>query len=219
MVDFSGLDAKEAVRLQNELRLRVVMNNAFEKVDTVAGVDVGIKEGMATAAVVVISYPALEVIEYAISVRPVEFPYVPGLLAFREIPAIIDAFEKLKHTPDMLMVDGQGYAHPRRFGLACHLGVELDLPSIGCGKTRLIGDYREPARAKGSTEPLMDKREVVGRIVRTKDGVKPLFVSIGHRIDLDTAVKLVIGCVKRRRLPEPISIAHDVAGGNSAKRP
>jgi deoxyribonuclease V len=174
-------------------------------------VDISVKD-RARAAIVVMSFPGLKVVERVTAERPIEFPYVPGLLAFREIPSILDAFARLSTRPDLLLVDGHGYAHPRRFGIACHLGVELDLPSIGCGKSLFVGEHAEPGRRRGSRTPLRREGETIGSVVRTRDGVRPIYVSVGHRIGLAAAVRIVLACCARYRLPEPIRFADMLAG-------
>ena len=181
---------------------------------TVAGVDIGIRGDTARGAVVVLSWPGLEELESVVAEQPVRFPYVPGLLGFREVPCLLEAFERLKTRPDVALVDGQGLAHPRRFGVACHLGVVLDLPTVGVGKSRLVGEHREPGPRRGARVRLLHEGEVIGAVVRTRDGVKPLYVSIGHRVDLDTAVRLVLRSARRFRLPEPIRAAHLAASGS-----
>ncbi|VAX22466.1 Endonuclease V [hydrothermal vent metagenome] len=211
-VDYSHITTAKARELQDKLAKLVIKKTTFSDINVVAGIDVSIRNNRAIAAIVALSIPKLEVLEKAIAVRPVEFPYVPGLLAFREAPVIFEAFDKLKIVPDILVVDGQGYAHPRRLGLACHLGVELDLPSIGCAKSRLTGIHREPGQKRGSRVALTDKGETIGAVVRTRENVKPVYISIGHRIDLDTAVKLILRLCSRYRLPEPIREAHKTAG-------
>jgi len=201
-----------AVALQRELAGRVIRETTGGPPETIAGVDISVRDDEARAAIVVATYPALEPIESAIAVRPVEFPYVPGLLGFRELPSILDAYEKLRGEVDMLLVDGHGLAHPRRFGIACHLGVELDRPAIGCAKSLLVGEYREPGLRRGSSTQLRHRGEVIGRVLRTRDGVRPVFVSIGHRVDLDTAVRIVLRCARGYRLPEPTRAADRAAG-------
>ncbi len=202
----------EAVALQRELAARVVRRNDFGELHTVAGADTSIRNGHVFAAICVFSFPELEPLESASAVRAVEFPYVPGLLGFREVPALVEAFERLRVRPDFLLVDGHGLAHPRRFGVACHLGVELDLPSIGCGKSLLVGEHRQPAGRRGSRTRLVHRGEVVGTVLRTRAGVKPIYVSLGHRFDLPTAVGLALACTKGFRLPEPIRAADRAAG-------
>ncbi|HUT68422.1 MAG TPA: deoxyribonuclease V, partial [Dehalococcoidales bacterium] len=164
--------------------------------------------------VVVLSYPEFELVETRIVTDRIEFPYVPGLLSFREAPLILAACEELTVTPDLLMVDGQGIAHPRRMGLASHLGLFLDIPTIGCAKSRLCGSHEEPGNEAGSYAELLDNGEVIGAAVRTRTGVKPVYVSIGHKVDLSTAIRRVLECCRGYRLPEPTRLAHQAAGGN-----
>lgn len=203
---------KEAVALQRELADRVLTRRTFDEPQLVAGTDVSVRAGRVRAAIAVLSLPELEVREVATAVRPAEFPYVPGLLAFREVPVLLDAWKRLRADPDVLVVDGHGLAHPRRFGIACMLGVLLDRPAIGCGKSRLCGQHREPAERRGSRRRLVDRGEVIGNVLRTRDGVKPLYASIGHRVDLETATRLLLRWAPRYRLPEPIRAADGAAG-------
>lgn len=207
----------EARTIQEELRRRLEMTDAVrpEEVRSVAGVDnTYVRSAAGTTAyavVVALSFPDLEVVETAFAGRPIDFPYVPGLLSFREAPAVLDAFRTLGQEPDVVLFDGHGYAHPRRFGLASHLGVILDLPSIGCAKSRLVGRYEEPARAFGATAPLMEKGEQVGAVVRTRPSHAPLFVSVGHKVSLETAVQIVLACCREGRfMPEPTRLAHQL---------
>jgi len=179
----------------------------------VGGVDVSVEGGMARAAVVLLSFPALEPIEVATAEMETAFPYVPGLLAFREGPAALAALERLRATPDVLIFDAQGLAHPRRMGLATHIGVLLDHPSVGCAKSRLCGEHEEPPPERGGWVPLVEGEEVIGAALRTQDHLRPLYVSVGHRADLETALDLVLACCLRYRLPEPTRWAHRVAGG------
>jgi len=203
----------EARRLQEQLRSRVVTQDRLGVVETVAGIDVGYeKNGMVTrAAVVVLDFPALTVREQAIARRPTRFPYVPGYLSFREAPAVLAALKRLRTRPDLLLCDGQGLAHPRRFGLACHLGLLLDTPSIGVAKSRLIGTHGRVPAKKGSWTALEDNGEVIGVVLRTRMDVKPVYVSIGHRICLATAIDYVLRCTTRYRLPETTRQAHRLA--------
>lgn len=173
---------------------------------------------VARAAVVVLSYPSLNVIEERVVEAVTEFPYVPGLLSFREAPVLSLAFEKLEHEPDLLLVDGHGRAHPRRFGIACHLGLSLDVPTIGVGKTRLCGQHSEPPPEKGATTMLVHRDEVIGRVVRSRDGVKPLYVSVGHRIGLAEASEWTLRLCQGFRLPEPIRVADRISKGGSASQ-
>ncbi len=201
--------------VQEQLRSRVITENRLGAVNTVAGVDVGFEEkGKITrAAVAVLRFPQLNLVEQAIARQPTRFPYIPGYLSFREIPALLAALANITTTPDLILCDGQGLAHPRRFGIACHLGVLTGLPTIGVAKSRLIGTHDEPGTTKGSWTPLMDKEEVVGAVLRTRDNVSPLYVSVGHRIDLQTAIEYVLRCTTRYRLPETTRRAHRLASG------
>lgn len=203
----------EAWEIQHQLHSRVLVQPLPTPPQVLAGIDVSIKDEQARAAVVLLTYPDLVPFQSAVADVPVSFPYVPGLLAFREGPAVLAALESLTAQPDVLMFDAQGLAHPRRMGLATHLGVLLDVPSVGCAKSLLCGNYEQPAKQRGSWTPLYDGDEVIGAVVRTRDGVQPLFVSVGHRIDLETAISLVLTCATRYRLPEPTRWAHQVAGG------
>jgi len=195
----------EAQRLQLALRGRLERDDRLPPLRRVAGADVALDTARrrAIAGVIVYSFPELRELERASARRPLEFPYVPGLLTFREGPALLAAFEKLRHAPDVIFCDAQGYAHPRRFGLACHLGVLLDRPAIGCAKSRLIGEHRQPARAAGSWTPLTDAGETVGAVLRTRAGVKPIYVSAGHRVSLERAIALVLAVCDGYRIPRP----------------
>ena len=204
---------QEAKKIQQGLRSKVSTERAFGQVNSVAGVDVSIKGEVARAAVVVLSYPELTPIDCGLAELAVQFPYIPGLLAFREAPAVLAALEKLKTEPDLFIFDAQGLAHPRRMGLATHLGVIMDRPSVGCAKSRLCGSHHEPGPDKGSFAHLYDGEEIIGAAVRTKTGVSPLYVSIGHKVDLPTAIEYVLGCCTKYRLPETTRYAHRVAGG------
>ena len=203
----------EAMEIQRQLRGKVSKERSFGEVHTVAGVDVGFKGEVARAAVVVLSYPELQPLDYSVAELPVEFPYIPGLLSFREGPSVLAALEKLTTEPDLFIFDAQGLAHPRRMGLASHIGIIIDRPSIGCAKSRLCGTHHQPGPERGSYVHLYDDDEVIGAVVRTRTGVKPLYVSIGHRIDLESAIEYVLGCCRNHRLPETTRYAHRVAGG------
>ncbi|MEW5959023.1 MAG: deoxyribonuclease V [Chloroflexota bacterium] len=212
MFDWDGSPAS-AIALQRQLASRVIRENRWSRITTVAGVDVSIRGDMGRAAGVVLSYPALAVVDYTVAARPVDRPYVPGLLSFREGPLILAALERLATRPDVLIIDGHGLAHPRRLGIASHIGVLLDLPTIGCAKSRLCGRYQEPGLARGSWEPLLDGAEVIGAVLRTRAGVRPIFVSIGHRVDLPASIEVVLNCCRGYRLPETSRWAHRLAGG------
>ena len=205
---------REARSIQDQLRGLVITNDDFGPVRYVAGTDVAFEEGrtITRGAVAVLSFPELELVEHAIARRPTSFPYVPGLLSFREIPVLLDALERLQRTPDMLLCDGQGYAHPRRFGLACHLGVLTGLPSIGVAKSRLTGTHATVPRTKGRWTLLMDGEETIGAVLRTRSGVRPVFVSIGHRVSLHSAIEYTLACLTRYRLPETTRWADRLAG-------
>jgi len=201
---------KEAVAIQRTLRDRVVMVDRFPPIRHVAGVDVGYDKAadICWAAVVILRFPGLEVVEGVAAEAAPSFPYLPGLLSFREIPVVLRALRQLRTVPDLLLCDGQGSAHPRRLGIACHLGLLTGMAAIGVGKRRLTGTYEEPGKEKGCRTPLIDKGEVIGAVVRTRSGVKPVFVSPGHNISLDSAVRLTLQCVTRYRLPETTRAAH-----------
>jgi deoxyribonuclease V len=205
------MSPQDARQLQVNLSARVIRENRLETVKTVAGIDVGIKGDTACAAVVVLNFPGLNVVAKATATRQITYPYIPGLLSFREGPVILDALDRLDRKPDLVIFDGQGLAHPCRLGIASHIGLLTDLPSIGCAKSRLCGQYREPDVKRGSHVPLMEHGETIGAIVRTRTGVKPVFVSIGHRIDLKTSIDYVLRCCKGYRLPETTRQAHRLA--------
>lgn len=184
-------------------------------VQKVAGVDVGVKGERARAAVVVLDFPGLNLLDWAVAEEEIKFPYIPGLLSFRECPTILRAFEDLRTEPDLVIVDGQGIAHPRRLGIASHLGLFLKLPTVGCAKSRLWGRHREPEEKAGSCEYLYERDEVIGAVVRTRYGVRAVYVSPGHLIGLESAVRYVLATCRGYRLPEPIRWAHRVAGGTT----
>lgn len=199
--------------IQDEFAGEVERCDRFGPIRHVAGADIGFEDhGRTTrAALVVLRFPELTLVEHVIVRRPTRFPYVPGLLSFREIPALLDALDKARIEPDVILCDGQGLAHPRRFGLACHLGVLIDRPTIGVAKQRLIGEYRMPPAQRGRWTPLTDNGEVVGAALRSRADAKPLFVSTGHRVSLETAAQLTMACTTRFRLPETTRLAHHFA--------
>lgn len=201
----------EAIEIQKRLSAEISLTErvepiALDQIHTVAGVDASYRE-IGRAAIAVFSFPDLTLIEQVTATREVTFPYIPGLLSFREGPVVLAAFERLRIQPDLLLFDGQGYAHPRRLGLARHLGAYLDRPSIGCAKSRLTGTYEEPGPEPGAWSPLMNRGEEIGRVVRTRARTRPLFVSVGYRITLPLAVAVVLRCTRGYRLPEPTRIA------------
>lgn len=201
--------------MQTRLAAEVLYTGAVAAPNLVAGVDVSASRGRGTgtAAVVVVGYPGLEVVEVKVVRGEVEVPYIPGLLSFREAPLILKACEGLRVSPDLFLVDGQGVAHPRRLGLAAHLGLLLDTPTVGCAKSRLCGTHDTPGVERGSFVDLVDGEETIGAVVRTRTGTKPVYVSVGHRIDLPGAVHWVLACCRGYRLPEPARLAHQAAGG------
>jgi len=203
---------EEAAAWQRQLRQQLCLQADLGVVERVAGVDVSFREDVARAAVVVLSFPALEPVDQAWAQVPVAFPYIPGYLSFREGPAVLAAFERLTMWPDLVLFDGQGTAHPRRLGLACHLGLFLDLPSIGCAKSRLCGAAAEPGPDRGDWTPLRDCDETIGVALRSRPGTRPLYISPGHRMDLPTAIRYVLACCTRYRLPETTRRAHRLAG-------
>lgn len=214
-----NLTPAEAVALQEQIRDRVEVGDRLGIVQHVAGVDVGFeREGTVTrAAVAVLMVPRLELADFAVARLPTRFPYVPGLLSFREIPAALRALSALGVRPQLLLCDGQGIAHPRRIGLASHLGLAADLPSIGVAKTRLIGTHAAVPNRKGAWSPLLDGDEVIGAALRTRQDAKPLYVSVGHRVCLETALAWTMACVTRYRLPETTRCAHRLASGGEAE--
>ena len=208
---------EEARQIQNELCTQVISTDQFGTINTVAGVDIGLKKDTAIASVVVLSVPELQVVDSVVTASPVCFPYIPGLLSFREIPPLLTAFDQLQTVPDLIIVDGQGIAHPRRFGLASHLGLILDKPTIGCAKSRLCGQYNEPDSEQGAYTYLRDKGEVIGAAVRTRTNVRVVYVSIGHRISLDSARIWTLACCRGYRLPETTRHAHNAASGKTSR--
>ncbi len=194
----------EAKALQQAWRSQVILTDQLGPIDTVAGLDVAFDGtgGITKGAIAVLTFPELTLVEQATAQIPTTFPYIPGFLSFREVPALLKAWEQLTTRPDLLLCDGQGYAHPRRFGLACHLGVLLDRPAIGVAKSRFIGTHEEPGPEKGDWVPLMDQGEVIGAVVRSRPHTKPLYISVGHKISLERAIASILQCTPKYRLPE-----------------
>lgn len=212
------VSAADAKQIQRNLAAGVVRCGEIDTPGLIAGADISGEDadGMVRAAVVVLSYPELALVdESVVSMRP-DFPYVPGLLSFREVPLLLAAFEGISAVPDVVIADAQGIAHPRRLGLASHLGLFLDLPTVGCAKTILCGRHGELGEEPGDRAPLVDRDEVVAAALRTRRGVKPVYVSIGHKVDLDTAIGWVLACCRGYRLPEPTRLAHLAAAGKLA---
>lgn len=218
-----NLTREEAIALQRELAQRIVRVDQLEEVRYIAGVDMAINEnnGMARAAVVLLSYPDMEMHERHVYEEPLRMPYIPGLLSFREAPAVLGAFRQLRQRPQLVMVDGIGIAHPRRIGIASHLGLWLDLPTIGCAKSLLVGRYDKAALGEevGSWVPIIDKHETIGAVVRTRHKVNPMFISLGHRISLETSIHYVLACGKGYRLPEPTRLADKLSKDNEWEEP
>lgn len=206
---------KQAIAIQQQLRKEVITEDRLGEVRHVAGVDVGFEQNntITRAAVAVLGLPDLQLLDSAIARLPTSFPYVPGLLSFREVPAVLEALEQLSTPPDLLLCDGQGIAHPRRCGIASHLGVLTGIPSIGVAKTRLIGTHAPVPDERGAWVPLLDKGEVIGAVLRTRAHVKPIYVSIGHCMSLETAIVHVMRCITKYRLPETTRWAHRLASG------
>jgi deoxyribonuclease V len=199
------LTPREAIRLQESLRERVELQDRFGEIRFVAGADMAFdpETEVAFAGVIVYRFPGFEEVERRTARRQLRFPYVPGLLSFRESPVLLAAFARLRTEPDLILIDGQGRAHPRRFGIACHIGILLDKPTIGCAKSRLVGEHQEPGKKAGSTTPLMLEGERIGVVLRTRDDVRPIYVTTGHRVSLDSAVGLVKQCMDGFRIPKP----------------
>jgi deoxyribonuclease V len=209
-----NLTPQAAIELQKQLAYEVIKEDKFESpIETVAGIDLGydVQANRSRAVVVVLKFPELELIESAEAILPIQFPYVPSLLSFRETPVAVKALEKLQITPGLILCDGQGIAHPRRFGIACHIGLLTGVPSIGVAKSLLIGKYGSLDETRGSSAPLMHYNERVGVVLRTKNKVQPVYVSVGHKISLETAADYVLRCTTKYRLPETTRLADQMA--------
>jgi deoxyribonuclease V len=202
----------EAAAIQRRLASEVIVGGAPRDVRVVAGADISVGGGRGRGAVVLLSYPELMLLEEQVVEAELAFPYVPGLLAFREVPVLAEAFRRLSRRPDLLLVDGQGLAHPRRLGIACHLGLLLDLPTVGCAKSRLVGEHGPLGEEAGSRTELRDGPDVIGLVLRTRARVRPVYVSVGHRIGLNEAAEWVLRLCRGFRLPQPARLAHQAAG-------
>ena len=209
-----NLSYKEAIEIQRQLASQVQFVGMKKKPKIIAGLDCAFsKDGKRIfAAAVIIDLSDFSITETVTASRTLDFPYIPGLLSFREAPACIDVIEKLKASPDCFIIDGQGIAHPRRLGIASHIGLLIDKPTIGCAKSRLIGTFKEPGGKKGSFSPLVDSNEEIGVVLRTRTDVKPVYVSVGHKCTLDDAISVVLQCTTKYRLPEPSRLAHQLVG-------
>ncbi len=207
------LSLSEAREIQKDLAQYVVEMPLDRPISAIAGVDVSVKANRVRAVVAVLSYPELEPIDKSVWEGGATFPYIPGYLSFREIPVLLNAIAGLRTEPDLFITDGHGRAHPRRFGLACHLGVLLDIPTIGVAKSRLTGIHEDPCQEKGCSVPLLDAKadECIGAVLRTRTGVKPVFVSVGHRVTLNDAVEITLRCTTRYKLPETTRWAHRIS--------
>ena len=204
---------EEAIQIQDALKDRIILKKTFSEVRTIGGGDVAYSKNgnLLFGAIVVLSFPEMEILDTATADGKIPFPYIPSLLSFREGPILIKTFQRLRLKPDVIIYDGQGIAHPRRMGLASHMGLWLDLPSIGCAKTPLLREFISPGLLKGSIEWIRREGKKVGAVLRTKDGVKPLFVSPGHQIDLSTSNKLILESCRGFRIHEPLRKAHQLA--------
>ncbi len=215
-----AVSVPEAFRIQEGLVRKLVLEDAPDAPETIAGIDVSFSRSrdLLYAAIVVLEAGTLAPVETASAALKPVFPYIPGLLTFREGPVVLEAYERLDHEPDLLMFDGQGIAHPRGLGLASHVGILVDRPSIGCAKSRLIGEFKEPKQKRGSMRTLSIGRKKVGVVLRTKDNTKPLFVSPGHRVTVETAARAVLEACRGYRLPEPTRLAHHAAAAAKRER-
>ncbi|MBE0479396.1 MAG: deoxyribonuclease V [Dehalococcoidia bacterium] len=212
----------EAIKIQTRLAAKVDTHAHIGDVRTIAGADISAEgpDGLVRAAIVIIRYPNMDVIETIVASEKTAFPYIPGLLSFRECPPILAAWSRLRHEPDLVVVDGQGIAHPRKLGLASHLGLIWGKPTIGCAKSRLCGEHAEVPPEKGSYRELIFRGEIVGAVLRTRHNVRPVYVSVGHRIDLVSAIQWTLNCCTRARLPEPVRLAHMAASrANNLSQP
>jgi deoxyribonuclease V len=207
---------EELIARQREIAARVIEQPLEQEPRLIGAVDMHLRGDTGVAAAVVMDFPALSVVEEATAEAPIDLPYIPGLLSFREAPACLRALAQLQHKPDLLLIDGHGRAHPRRCGVGCHIGVKLGIPTIGVAKSRLTGRFEEPGDEKGATSELRHRNELVGRVVRTRDGVRPVFVSVGNLITLDEAVEWTLRTATRYRLPEPSHRAHRLASQASS---
>ncbi len=214
-----NLKPKEAIALQKELASELIHEFDGRRIDSIGGVDVSLRGGIAICAVVVLSYPELVPLESAVATADITYPYVPGLLTFREEPVFEKTWAKIERKPDVLMFDGQGIAHPRRMGIGAHMGLRIDTPSVGVAKTRLFGEYVEPGPNKGDSSDLIDPKtgEIVGKVLRSRKNVKPIFVSPGHGMDVEKAEEIALRCHVKYKIPEPTRLAHQVAGGKELK--
>jgi deoxyribonuclease V len=205
-----SVDTKKAKELQKKLQKKIQLKSFNKKIKTVAGCDVSFSRGsnIVYASIVILNYPGMEIIEEQFARDNATFPYIPGYLSFREIPVLIKAFKLIKRAPDIVLCDGQGLAHPRLFGLACHLGLMLDTPAIGCAKSHLVGEFKEPGHTKGNYSSIRYKGKKVGIVLRSRTNVKPIFISPGHKIDIKSSYRITMDCSGKYRIPVPTRLAH-----------
>ena len=202
------VNPKEAIKIQKDLKSNISLKKSFSKIEKIAGADVSYYQNNMIAGVIIFEFPNLKIIESQSFISPVNFPYIPGLLTFREGPSLLEAFKKVKNEPDVILFDGQGIAHPRRMGIATHLGLFLDKPTIGCAKSRLSGKYTSVGEKKGDYALLKEGEEILGAVLRTRREVKPIFISPGHKINLPNSIEIVLKCIIKYRLPLPVREAH-----------
>ena len=202
------IQPKEAIRCQERLSKNILLSPTFKNIKLIAGVDASYQKALIIGGIVILTYPKLTILDYDYAVREVNFPYIPGLLTFREGPVLVELFQKIKWNPDIIFFDGQGIAHPKRMGIATHMGLLLNQPTIGCAKSHLIGSYQSPGKQKGSYSLLLQKGSIIGAVLRTKNNVKPIFVSPGNGINLEKAIEITLSCITNYRIPEPIRQAH-----------
>jgi deoxyribonuclease V len=201
----------------NQIRLskKIIIQKLDRAVNNIAGVDVAIRDKYLVGCIGVFKYPGLQLIEHVEAVAACNMPYIPGFLSYREIPVLLKCYKKLRNEPDIILVDGQGIAHPRSLGLASHLGLLLQKPTIGCAKSRLCGDFTDPVQEKGSSKPLIMDNKIIGLVLRTRDNTKPLFISPGHLVDISDCRHYVLSVSGKYRIPEPIRFAHMTAGAKA----
>ena len=199
---------QEAIKIQKDLKSNISLKKSFSKIDKIAGADVSYYQNKMIAGVIIFEFPNLKIIERKSFISPVNFPYIPGFLTFREGPSLLETFKKIKNEPDVILFDGQGIAHPRRMGIASHLGLFLNKPTIGCAKSRLSGEYIPVGEEKGDYALLKEGEEVLGAVLRTRRKVKPIFISPGHKIDLSNSIEIVLKCTEKYKLPVPVREAH-----------
>jgi deoxyribonuclease V len=205
---------KEALQIQHQFRKKIIHDDCFDKIELITSIDTAYdkRKNRLFSAAVTMTYPDMAIIEKVVAEGDVKFPYIPAFLAFREGPVVLKSLSRLKQVPDLLIFAGHGIAHPRKFGLASHIGLITDFPSIGCARKVLIGDFEMPGEKKGSSSPLIMNDEMVGRVYRTKEAVKPMFISSGHKCSLDAAVEIIVNCLTTFRMPEPLRLAHLYVG-------